>query len=151
MLNCALALRLQHRFRHFLDEQRNAVSTLDDVLADVGWQRLVADDALDQGENFAFSQPVNGESRNVRPSDPGRLELWPERHDQQHAEARYPVNNPTEQFEAGGVGPMRILEDHQNCILPSQSFQLGNERGPRSLSTLLGGQIVFWIASVIRQ
>ena len=56
MLNCALALRLQHRLRHFLDEQRNAVGTLDDVLADVGWQRLVADDALDHGDEFRALQ-----------------------------------------------------------------------------------------------
>jgi hypothetical protein len=38
--SCALALRLQHGLRHFLDEQRNAVSTLQDVLADVGWERV---------------------------------------------------------------------------------------------------------------
>ena len=28
---CALALRLQHRLRHLLDEQRNAVGALDDL------------------------------------------------------------------------------------------------------------------------
>jgi CheY-like chemotaxis protein len=28
--------------------------------ADVGWQRLVADDTLDHRENFAFSQPIDG-------------------------------------------------------------------------------------------
>jgi hypothetical protein len=30
----ALAFGFQHRFRHFLDKQRNAVSALDDVLPD---------------------------------------------------------------------------------------------------------------------
>ena len=40
----ALALRLQHRLRHLLDEQRNAVRALDDVLSDVGGQRPIAGD-----------------------------------------------------------------------------------------------------------
>ena len=40
---------------------------------------------VDHGPDVALSQPVDGEGRHVRPSDPGRLELWPERHDQQHA------------------------------------------------------------------
>ena len=92
MLNCVLALRLQHRLRHFLDEQRNAVGTLDDVLADVGWQRLVADDALDHGENFAFSQPIDGEECHIRSSDPGRIKIRPECHDQQHTKAANPVD-----------------------------------------------------------
>ena len=44
----AFALRLQHRLRHFLNEQRNAVCALDNVLSDARWQRLVAGDAVDQ-------------------------------------------------------------------------------------------------------
>ena len=128
MLNCALALRLQHRLRHFLDEQRNAVGTLDDVLADVGWQRLVADDALDHGENFALSKPIDGEECHVRSSDPGRIKIRPECHDQQHTKAANPVHDATKHFQARGVGPMRILEDHQHRISPCQRFHLRNER-----------------------
>ena len=82
----ALALRLQHRLRHLLHEQRNAVGALDDVLPDARRQRLVADDAVDHGADFALRQPIDGEGGHMRPSDPGRLELRPERHDQQHAE-----------------------------------------------------------------
>jgi hypothetical protein len=40
-LCCVFATRLQHRLSHFLHEQGNAVGTLDDVLADVDWQRLL--------------------------------------------------------------------------------------------------------------
>jgi hypothetical protein len=111
----------------FLYEQRNAVSTLDDVLADVGWQRLVADDALDHGENFAFSQPIDGEECHIRSSDPGRIKIRPECYHQQHTKAADPVGDSTEHFQARGVGPMRILQDHQHWILPRQRFHLGNE------------------------
>src|SRR5260370_39336258 len=103
MLNCVLALRLQHRLRHFLDEQRNAVGTLDDVLANVGWQRLIADDALDHGYNFALSQPIDGQECHIRSSDPGRLELWTERYNQQHTQGPKPVNDPAESFQTRGI------------------------------------------------
>jgi tetratricopeptide (TPR) repeat protein len=126
MLNCALALRLQHRLRHFLDEQRNAVGTLDDVLADVGWQRLVADDALDHGDNFALAKPIDGEECHIRSSDPGRIKIRPECHDQQHTKTADPVDDPTEHFQARRVGPMRILEDHQHRILACQRLSLCN-------------------------
>ena len=57
-----LALRLQHRLRHFLDEQRNAVGALDDVLPDVRRQHLVADDAFDHGVDFAFPKSIEREA-----------------------------------------------------------------------------------------
>ena len=41
---------------------------------------------VDHGGDFALRQPIEGEGRDMRPSDPRRLELGPERHDQQHAE-----------------------------------------------------------------
>jgi hypothetical protein len=33
----ALAFRLQHRLRHFLDEQRDAISALDDLRQHICW------------------------------------------------------------------------------------------------------------------
>ncbi len=51
----AVTLRLQHRLGHLLDEQRDAVGALDNVLTDVGWQRVVADNALNHGVDFAPS------------------------------------------------------------------------------------------------
>jgi hypothetical protein len=47
MLSRALALRLQHRLRHLLHEQRDAIGPLDDVLSNVRREQLVADDAVD--------------------------------------------------------------------------------------------------------
>ena len=137
VLAVAFALRLQHRLGHFLDEQGNAVGALDDVLSNARGQRLVADDAVDHGGDFALSQPIDGESGDMRPSDPRRLELRSERHDQQHAKGCDPVHGPTERFQARGVDPMRILENHQHRIGARQRLHLCSERFQRSLPALL--------------
>ena len=112
---------------------------------------LLPIDAVDHGVDIALRQPIDGEDGHVRPSDPGRLEFRPEGHDQQHGKGSNPVHRPTKRFQARGVGPMRILEDHQHRILPRQRFHLGSERFQRSLSPLLWGQIERGIASVVRQ
>ena len=92
----AFALGLEHRLGHLLDEERNAVRALDDVLSDAGGQRLVADDPVDHGIDVAPRQAVDRERRHVRPSDPGRIELRPEGHDQQNAQARDPLHRAAE-------------------------------------------------------
>ena len=71
----AFALRFQHRLGHFLDEQRNAVSALDNVLPNARGQRLVAGDAVDHGSDFALAEPVERECGDVRSSNPRRLKL----------------------------------------------------------------------------
>ena len=99
----------------------------------------------------SLRQPIEREGGHVRLSDPGRLEFRPERHDQQHAKGPNPVHDPTEHFQARGVGPMRILEDHQHRTLACQGLHLRNERFQRSLPALLRGQIERGIASIVRQ
>jgi hypothetical protein len=79
---------------------------------------LVANDAVYDRTDLPLCQSIERKGGNVRSSDQGWLKLWPERHDQQHAEARDLVHEPTEDFPAARVGPMRILEDHQHRILP---------------------------------
>src|SRR5215471_19094164 len=88
----ALAFGFHHRLRHFLYEQWNTVSALDDVLPNACREKLVADNAVDHGADFALCQSIDGNGGHVRPSDPRRLELWPEREDQQHAESWYLVH-----------------------------------------------------------
>ena len=87
----------------------------------------------------------------MRLPDPGRLEFRPERHDKQRAEAPNPVNGPTEHFQAGGVGPMRILEDDQHRVLARQGLHLRDERVQRSFPALLGSQLERGIAPIVRQ
>ena len=105
VLGRALALRLQHRLGHLLHEQGNAVGALDDVLPDARREELVADDAVDHGADFALRQPIDRERGHVRPSDPGRLEFWPERHDQQHAKG--PIRSTTRPNASRLVGSVQ--------------------------------------------
>ena len=54
--------------------------------------------------------------------------IWPKCNNQQHAKCRNAVHHPTEQFQARGIGPMRILEDHQHRILACQGLHLRKPR-----------------------
>ena len=75
LLRVALALRFQHRLRHFLHEQWDAIGALDNVQPDARGQRLVARDKVDHGGDFPVSKPVECEGGDVRPSNPRRLKL----------------------------------------------------------------------------
>ena len=97
------------------------------------------------------AEPVEGECGDMRPSNPRRLELRPERDDQQHAKGSHPVHRPTERFKARGVDPMRILENHQHRIGCRQRLQLRGKRFQRFLPPLLRGQFERGIASIVRQ
>jgi hypothetical protein len=48
----------------------------------------------------------------------------------------YLIGDAIEQFEAGGVGPMCILKNHQQWVLARQGRNLGNECFERPLPTL---------------
>jgi len=69
-LHVGLALRLQHRFRHFLHEQWDTVSALKNVLANACGQRLISNNAVDHPAGITLRQPVDVEACDVRPSDP---------------------------------------------------------------------------------
>ena len=146
-----LAPRFHHCLGHFLHEQRDAVRALNYVVPYVRRDELVADNAVDHGLNVALREPIDGESRHVRPSDPGRLELWTERHNQQHRKGANPVDDPTEHFQARWIGPVRILEDHQQGVLPRQCIHLRGERFQRFLPALLWFQVERRITSVVRE
>jgi hypothetical protein len=59
---------------------------------------IVADEAVDHGIDVALRQPIDGESRHVRSSDPRRVELRTERHNEQHSQAPQTVDDPAESF-----------------------------------------------------
>ena len=45
-----------------------------------------------------------------------------------HPKSPHPVYRPTERFQACGVDPMCILEDHQHWISARQRLQLRSKR-----------------------
>jgi hypothetical protein len=92
----ALRISLQNRFGHLLDEQRDAVSALDDVLSDARRKGLVADDAINQRARFARCKPIDGESGHIRAPQPRRLEFGTIGHDKQHTERWYSVHDVAE-------------------------------------------------------
>ena len=147
----ALALRLQHRLRHLLHEQGNAVGALDDLRHHIRRQLLVPDQARDDGGRFTLPKPVERQARHMRLSHPRRVELGAERYDQQHRKGFNPVHGPTERFQARRIDPMRILEDHQHRLLACQSRELRRQRFQRSLPALFRGQLERGIASIIRE
>ena len=147
----AFALRLQHRLGHFLDEQRNAIGAFDNVVPDVRRQRLVADDAVDHGGDFALAKPIEGKGGYVRPSNPRRFKLRSVRDDQQRAQSSYTVHRSTEGFQASWVGPVGILKNHQHRILAAQRLHLRSKRFHRLLPPLLRGHFERRIASIIRK
>ena len=81
----AFALRLQDRLGHLLNEQRNAIGALDNVLPNPRRQLLIAGDAVDDGSGFPLAEPVERQRGHARLADPRRVEFRPKRHDQQHA------------------------------------------------------------------
>ena len=71
---------------------------------------------VDHDADFALRQAIQDEGGDVRLSDPRRVELRPERHDQQRPKGPNPIHHPAERFKARRVDPLRVLEDHQHRI-----------------------------------
>ena len=147
----ALAFRLQHRLCHFLDEQRNAVSALHDFRHHVSRKFLVPDKAFDDGGRVTFPKPVERQGRHMRLANPRRIELGAKSYDEQRRKGLNSIHGPTERFQARGVGPMRVLEDHQHWLLACQSDKLCGQGFQRFLSALLRSKFERGIASIARQ
>ena len=113
----AFAFGLQHRLGHLLDEQGNAVSALDNVLANIRRQRLVADNAVDHGVDIALCKPIDGESGHMGLSRSRAPRTLAGTSRSAEREGSQSGRRSTERFQARGVGPMRIFEDHQHRIL----------------------------------
>jgi hypothetical protein len=91
-------------------------------------QRPAAGDLVDHRVNFSTRQPIEGDGGDVRLSDPGRFEFRPERHDQKRAMGGDPAHRAPEHFQARGIAPMHILEDHQHGSRARQRLYLRDER-----------------------
>src|SRR5262249_51845499 len=94
---------------------------------------------------------IDGQNGDMWLSDPRRLEFWSRGYEQQHAMCRDPIHCASEHFQARGIRPMRILQNHQCRILLRYRLHLGGKRRERSLSSLLWGEFKRRKSSVIRQ
>ena len=113
----AFAFRLQHRLRHFLDEQRNAVGARGDLGHHIRTQLFVPGEACDHDGHLALPKPIERQARDMRLPDPGRSELGPEGDDEQHRNAVDELDSLAQPLKACRIGPMSILENRQQCVL----------------------------------
>jgi hypothetical protein len=122
--------RADHRifhdcFRQFFEEQRHAIRALDDFGHDLARQcRGVADDSADQCVAFVPPEATQRQCRHMGLSRPRRLIFRAEGRDQQYRQTIDLLNDQVEQLAGGRVGPMQILEDHQNRLATRQTAEL---------------------------
>jgi hypothetical protein len=114
VLRRAFATCFQNGPGHLLYKQRYAVRALEYVLPYRSWEQFVANDPVDHGVQLTPGQTTKSDRTYMRLSDPRRAKFRPERHEQQYAQHLYPVHDAAKQFDACGVAPMCILEDHQH-------------------------------------
>ena len=116
VLRRIFAACFQNGPRHLLYKQRYAVRPLNYVLPYRSREQFVANDPVDHGFQLTPGQTTKSDRTYVRLSDPRSVKFRPERHDQQYVQRLYPVHDATKQFDARGVAPMCILEDHQHRV-----------------------------------
>ncbi|HTR14420.1 MAG TPA: hypothetical protein VMI72_14495 [Roseiarcus sp.] len=123
--------------RQFLDEQRHAVSPLDDLIGDNLRQSLAASDMGDHLAASSRRQAIEAEKAHMRSADTGRAELRPEGNDRQDSQRRNAVDQEIERFARGRVAPMDVLEHHQHRLARRQPLDLGDLSLKRLLLSLV--------------
>ena len=95
---------------------------------DLVGQRLAAGDLRYQSGAVTPVQTVESQHADLRLAGPRRLELWAERHDQQHRQAADMLDGEVEQLPRGGVEPMRILQYRDHRLFVRQTLELADQR-----------------------
>ena len=93
----------------------------------------------------ASAEPRQGHRRDA-PGRPARLELGPERRDQQHRQAVDARDRAVQQFARGRVHPVKILEHHQHRPAPREVFEQPHQRVEHLLLAALRRQLLNAIA-----
>jgi hypothetical protein len=127
----------EHRLGQFLDEERHPVGLGDDLRRHLGGQRP-AGDMPGQGLDLGGCQAVERDAGDVREARPRRLVFRPEGDQHQYRQGADPLDRQIEHFERGRIGPMGVLEQHQDRLLPCQCFELV-EQGRQGQAALLRG------------
>ena len=128
---------LEHCLGQFLDKERNSVGLGDDLRHYLGGQ-WPAGDMLGQGRDLGGGQAVERYAGDVRQPGPGRLVFRPEGDQHQYRQGAEPLDHQIEHFERGRIGPVGVLEQHQDRLLSRQCFELV-EQGRQGQAALLRG------------
>jgi hypothetical protein len=83
-------------------------------------------------------------------ADPGRLEFWAERNNQQYRQVRQYTYCLVQQLERAGIGPMSVFEQHDNRLPASSIRQPAEKRFEDPLLLALRVEIERRIAIVDR-
>ena len=118
---------VQHRLGEFLGEQRHAVGLPGDPLQQRGRQRTGAGDLRREFCRLLPVEPAQGDQAGAGMTDPGRHEFRAIGDNEQNRQPRQPVDQPVEQFQRAGVGPVRVLEHHQRGPLARQRIEVPAE------------------------
>jgi len=103
----------EYRLRHFLDEKRNAVGTVQDLFEEDRRQCPAARDACYERGVVASSEPGQRQRRDMGLAEARRLELRSICEDEQRRQATNAFNEDVEELARRRIDPMRILEQDQ--------------------------------------
>jgi hypothetical protein len=128
---------LNHRLGQFLDKERHSVGLGDDLRRHLGGQRP-AGDMLGQGLDLGGRQAIECYAGDAREAGPWRFVFRSEGDQHQYRQSADPFDRQIEHFERTRIGPVDVLEQHQDRLLPRQSFEL-IEQGCEGQAALLRG------------
>jgi hypothetical protein len=118
---------LKHCFGQFLHEKRHPVCLDDDVRLHL-WRQRPAGDALGEGLDLGGYQTVENYAGDMREANPWRLVFRREGDQHQYRQGADALDRQVEHFERGRIGPVGVLEQHQDWLLSRQCFELVEQR-----------------------
>ena len=144
--NCEYARRLngpkrlnglQDCFRQFFHKQRHAVSLGQDLPEQLGGKRFPAGELGDDRAALRARELGEVQRRHMAVPRPARLELRPMGEHDQQRDGSHPVDQQIEHFQAGGIGPVRILEQHHGGLFRGGRFGEIDQRSQRLVLVFL--------------
>ena len=118
----------QARFEHcpgqLLEEQGHAVGTLQDLIQDLGRQRLAAGDLKGHRSPLTPAEAVERQRRHVRLARPRRAELRPVGDHYEDRQATRSLDHHVEQLQSRGVGPVQVFIQLEHGPLAGEPGQL---------------------------
>ena len=128
--------RLQNGLGQLLDKQRHAIGPGQDLLEQRLGQRLAARQRGDHRRTLRPGQLGQVQCADMALPGPARLKLRPVGEHDQQRNGFHPVDQQIQHLQRGGVGPVRILEQHHAGLLPGGRF--GEiDQGPQRLVLVL--------------